>query len=307
LVQQDSENPQNSKSAKKAAGGAPCSDNGVPKRPSALPAIALSMRWDSPRPRWEMAAREGFSLEYTPDPARFDLMPVHLGPSLAGGVPIRFHGYFPNHELARLGGPDDPSWRVYDGILEAMGNAGRRVITVHIQLNPAIPIDPDRATANLSRLVEKAVAMGITVALENLRRGYTSHPEHVTALARASGAMLTLDMGHAICCERARSGELSALDFVRLFGDRLVEAHMYGREEEDGHHPLETAAGLEPALEALLSTGCRWWTIELNNDAEALATRAVLLSYLKQREHGETTRRRMPPTVGISNLKGEDS
>jgi sugar phosphate isomerase/epimerase len=229
-----------------------------------------------------MAAREGFALEYTPDPTRFDLIPVHLGPSIAGGVPVRYHGYFPNQELALCGGPDDPSWRTYARTLRAMRDAGGQVITVHIQLNPKIPIDPRRATDNLSRLVEAADVMGITVALENLRRGYTSHPEHVEAMARTSGARITFDVGHAICCDRVKSGELSLLDFIRVFQDRLVEVHMYGREEGDRHHPLDTVAGLETALDRLLAAGCRWWTIELSDDGEALATRAVLRDYLEK-------------------------
>jgi sugar phosphate isomerase/epimerase len=306
LVHQNLHNPKYSVSAPNSPGESLPADDCLRKRPSVLPVIALNMRWDSLLARWRMAAGEGFAVEYTPDPNRLDLIPVHLGPSIAGGVPVRYHGYFPNQELALCGGPDDPSWHTYTQTLRAMRDAGGQVITVHIQLNPGITIDPHLATDNLARLVETAGSLGITVALENLRRGYTSHPEHVEAMARASGAMITLDMGHAICCERTKTGELSLLDFIRVFQDRLIEVHMYGREEEDGHHPLETVAGLEPAIEALLATGCRWWTIELNNDGEALATRAVLLDYLKRRETNYT-RGRISPAGEILNTQGEIS
>jgi hypothetical protein len=40
---------------------------------------------------------------------------------------------------------------------------------------------------------------------------------------------------------------------------------------------------LGPIVDRLLATGCRWWTVELDDPAEALATRAVLLEYLRSR------------------------
>jgi hypothetical protein len=38
---------------------------------------------------------------------------------------------------------------------------------------------------------------------------------------------------------------------------------------------------LGPIVDRLLATGCTWWTIELGDLAEALATRALLLDYLR--------------------------
>jgi hypothetical protein len=91
--------------------------------------------------------------------------------------------------------------------------------------------------------------------------------------------MITLDVGHAVSCERAMIGELSLLDFIDAFQNRLVEVHMYGRELER-HYPIVRIDGFEDAIDRLVMTDCRWWTIELDDYEEALVTRQVLCEYL---------------------------
>jgi sugar phosphate isomerase/epimerase len=129
--------------------------------------LALNVRWDSPIERFERASRDGFAFEYTPSPTRPELS-SNLSTLLTRGIPVRYHGFFPEHELAFCGGPDDSIWQVYTGTLTAMRDAGCRVITVHINLDPSMDIDRDRATDNLARVVAFADSLGITVALENL-------------------------------------------------------------------------------------------------------------------------------------------
>jgi sugar phosphate isomerase/epimerase len=163
--------------------------------------------------------------------------------------------------------------------LEAIRGRGEQVITFHVGLHRKDPIDPGRVAENLRRLVECARDLGITVCLENLRRGPTSHPENVVAWARASGAMITLDIGHAVSCPRVQSGELTALDFLEMVADWLFEVHMYER-ETDRHRPPRDMTILGPIVDRLLATQCTWWTIELDDCAEALATRSLLLNYL---------------------------
>jgi len=84
--------------------------------------------------------------------------------------------------------------------------------------------------------------------------------------------MITLDIGHAVSCPRVQSGELTALDFVETVADRLLEVHLYER-ETDRHHPPQDMTVLGPIVDRLLATRCAWWTIELDDEAEALATR----------------------------------
>lgn len=245
------------------------------------PTIALSAKWNTYPDRFRWIAEHGFAIAYAPNPEAFGSLPDHVDPLLNAGVPVRYHGFFRGYEfghqdaaIAELG------LRLHLSALEAMQGRGEQVITVHVGLKRDDPIDPDRAVDHLSKLVERAHQMGITVCLENLRRGPTSHPENVLAWAHASGAMITLDIGHAVSCLRVQNGELSALDFVDAFADRLCEVHVYER-EADRHYPPKDMKILGPIVDRLLTTQCTWWTIELDDYAEALSTRSLLRDYLK--------------------------
>jgi sugar phosphate isomerase/epimerase len=244
------------------------------------PTIALSARWSAPPGRFRWLAGHGFALDYSPNPAAFETLPGHVDPLLAAGVPVRYHGFFPAYEFGHRD-PDlaEAGLRVHLAALEAIAGRGEPAITFHVGLRQPDQIDAGRAIENLSRLVEYARARGITVCLENLRTGPTSDAQTVAGWARASGAMITFDVGHAVSCAPVQRGELSPLDFLDLVADRLHHVHIYER-ETDRHYPPRDMTILAPIVDRLLSTTCRWWTIELNDEAEALATRALLLAYL---------------------------
>lgn len=248
------------------------------------PIIALSAQWDTFPQRLDWIAEHGFALEYALDPESFHLLPQRIGPYLEAGVPLRFHGFFPGHEFAHV---DPEAARhgldVHLSALEAVYDLGQQVITVHVGLCRQDLLDPGRAVDSLSRLVTRGRQLGITVSLENLRQGPTSHPETVIEWAVASGAMITLDIGHAISSQRVQVGELNPLDFVDAFSARLVEVHMY-EQETDRHYPPRDMNILGPVLDRLLETQCAWWTIELEDYTEALATRDLLLKYIGQRD-----------------------
>jgi len=252
----------------------------LPRQPTRPPTIALSARWNTYPDRFRWIAEHGFALEYSPNPEAFDLLPRHVDPLLQAGIPVRYHGFFPGYEIGhRDAATAERAMRIHMAALEAIRGRGEQVITFHVGLRRKAPIDPGRVVENLSKLVEHARGLGITVCLENLRRGPTGHPENVVAWARASGAMITLDIGHAVSCPRVQSGELTALDFLEMVADRLFEVHMYER-ETDRHRPPQDMTILGPIVDRLLATQCTWWTIELDDYAEALATRSLLLDYL---------------------------
>lgn len=242
--------------------------------------IALSAHWHTYPDRFHWSAEHGFALEYSPNPEAFDLLPKHLDPFLNSGIPVRYHGFFPRYEFGH-GDPDvaERAVQVHLAALEAIQGRGEQIITFHVGLNRNIRIEPSRVVENLSKLVEYAHNLGITVCLENLRRGLTSHPETVAEWARQSGAMITLDVGHVVSNQRVLDGELSPLDFIAIVADRLTEVHIYER-ESDRHYAPENMTVLGPIVDRLLTTRCTWWTIELDDCAEALKTRALLLDYL---------------------------
>jgi len=247
------------------------------------PIIALSAKWHTFPDRFRWIAEHGFALEYSPDPEALHLLSEHVDPLLEAGIPVRYHAFFPGYEI----GHRDPAiaeraTRLHALALDAMQGHGEQVITFHVGLRQADPIDGGTVVNNLSKLVSYARGLGITVCLENLRRGPTSDPETIAAWARASGAMITFDIGHAVSCQHVQSGELTALEFLETVADQLWEVHMYER-ETDRHHPPEDMTILGPIVDRLLDTQCTWWTIELGGYAEALATRALLLDYLHRK------------------------
>jgi sugar phosphate isomerase/epimerase len=94
--------------------------------------------------------------------------------------------------------------------------------------------------------------------------------------------MITFDIGHAVSCQSVQSGELSPLDYLEMIADRLWHVHIYER-ETDRHIPPRDMGVLGPVVDGLLATRCGWWTVELDDEVEALATRALLLDYLATR------------------------
>ena len=246
------------------------------------PVIALAAKWQTYPNRFHWIRENGFALEYAPDPDALQQVQRHIERFLTEEIPVRYHGFFPGYEI---GHRDDliseRGMQVHKAVLLAICGLGQQVITVHIGLNPDDEVDNKKAVENLSRLVDYAGGLNITVCLENLRRGPTSQPENITAWAEKSGAMITFDVGHAVSSRCVLDGELTALDFLQMVAPRLVEAHVYER-ELDRHYPPSDMTGLGPVIDFLVKTNCRWWTVELDDYAEALATRELLLDYLRK-------------------------
>ena len=245
------------------------------------PTMALSARWDTYPDRFQWLASQGFALEYTPGPDALDSLPLHVDPLIQAGVPVRYHAFFPEHEFGHRDAEiAEAALRLHAAMLETMAGRGEPVVTVHIGLHRETPLDVARAQANLARLTERAHALGITLCLENLRRGPTSDPTLVLRWAMQAGAMITLDVGHAVSCEAVRQGERSVDAYLDAFGERLCEVHMYER-ELDRHYPPKDMTVLGPIVDRLVGTACRWWTLELIDHQEALATRDLLRAYLR--------------------------
>ena len=253
--------------------------------------IALSVQAKEYPGRFFWARDNAFALEYTPEPLFPELIPRHVNPFTEDGIPVRFHCRFGEFEL----GNADPekaaeALAVHSRIIDAITGIGEPVVTVHLNLVKSIPFDIQRGLENLTRLVEHARKRGITVCLENLKRGPTSDPTNVLAWATASGAMITMDVGHAVSSEYVKEVKNIIPGIVELFHERLREVHMYGK-EEDRHYPIEDMAQFKPIIDRLLTTGCAWWTIELDSCEEALVTRQRLLGYLATRYTNQNTER----------------
>lgn len=244
--------------------------------------LALTAKWPSYPTRLDWIYQNGFAAEYAPDPENPDHLHQQIDPYLKLGLPIRFHGYLPGYEI----GHQDPveaekGLLIHKRILDQIHGRGEQVLTIHIGLNHQTSIDPDTALRNLGELVDYGNSLGITVCLENLRRGITSDPHVVADWAKRTGAMVTFDIGHAVSCDHVQNGSLTVLAFSEILSSRLYEVHLYGS-ESDRHYPPKGIEEIREILDRCLDTDCVWWTIELDDYDEALYTRGLVQEYLKE-------------------------
>ena len=241
--------------------------------------LAVSAKWYEFPEKFEWLAEAGFAFEYTPDVDNFELLPEHIDAFLARGIAIRHHAFFPGYEIGNINVDEaelamDMHFKMFD-IIEGRGE---QVVTVHIGLVPKIDIEPGRAAENLGRLVQYGRNRGITVSLENLKQGPTSHPETLLNWVEQTGASITMDIGHTVSCVQKNDGfEVSRI--VDMFSPYLIEIHYYEK-ETDHHHAPRDMSVLGPIVDRLLTTECQWWTIELEPYSEIIRTQQMLFDYL---------------------------
>lgn len=242
--------------------------------------FAVSAHWHSfpEKPQW--IGEQGLAMEYSPNPKRLDQIDQHISSYLKNGTKIRHHLFFPGYEI---GDPDkemaERAMHLHFRALDNMDGFGEPVATVHIGLNPKKQLDDERIVRNLSNLVDYAARKGITVCVENLKRGPASDPEAVLRWAEKSGSSITMDVGHAVSCELVENGGITPSDVVELFSDKLEEIHLY-EYETNTHNPPKDMSILGPVVDKLLETQCRWWTIELDDFSEISFTKNLVSNYL---------------------------
>lgn len=221
-------------------------------------------------------------MAYTPDVQQLELTQNHIEPYLSSGIPVRHHGYFPGFEI---GNKDhhlaEQALSLHLKAIDSMVGFGDQVMTVHVGLVPEIGLDHDRVIRNLSKIVKYASEKGVTISLENLRFGPTSNPETMLEWSKESGSSITLDVGHAVSCDRVRRGEVTVPRIIEMFSPKLTEVHFYEYETATHYAPKDMSI-LGPIVDSLLRTDCKWWTIELNSYEDILNTKRLVTSYLTE-------------------------
>jgi sugar phosphate isomerase/epimerase len=204
---------------------------------------------------------------------------THLGEASSADPEIRYVFPFSPYELSDS--DDGQAHRTLLLMQVAIGHiaaGGGRYLTVHLPLEDGVERDRfGRAADLLGELVCHGAERGVRVCLENLQWGITSRPEPFLELVEGSSAGVTFDVGHAVSSRVADNG-FSAAQFATELGDRVENAHVYGRCGAANLAP-RSIEEIRPVLDALLATRCSWWTIELPDRAEVVATRDMLLEY----------------------------
>jgi sugar phosphate isomerase/epimerase len=157
-------------------------------------------------------------------------------------------------------------------------------LTLHIGAR-RIPVEElswEHAMDHLKRLTEHGYSKNVTVCLENLVGGWTGNPEKLMEMATASGSGITFDIGHARGGKWVQEGHGTPLDFLDIVSAKVLNAHVYGYENEKGDHLVpDRSTQIFPLLERLSEMGCKWWVLELNTYKEAEETRMTVENYLE--------------------------
>lgn len=249
-----------------------------------LLAYELSANDESNRYKWLLENATG--IEYAPDPSKLGDIHLQINSFIEAGIPVRFHTRYPAWEIGNADhSKAEEALEKHLCTIDFIHKLGEPVLTVHIGLNPFIELDFLIAETNLSRLVEYAERKGIKVCVENLRRGASSNPENILTWAEASGAGITLDVGHAVSCDLVRQGVYNVNEIAEMFAPKLEEVHIYAKEDESRHHPVKDIYPLAPVINCLLEKKVPWWTVELKDVGEAQSTRNILKDYIYSRAH----------------------
>ncbi len=246
--------------------------------------LAVSATWRHGARRLDWIAANGLACAFTPNPDQLDLISQQLIPYIDHGMAVRHHGYFPGKEIghANTAAAED-AMQLHFKAMEALQGIGEPLMTVHVGLDRTLPLDHHRAVKNLTRLVEHGKRIGVTISLENLRRGPTANPQILLDWARRSGAGITLDVGHAVSSRCVCNKTIRVGKIIDLVAARLVEVHVY-ESETDRHWAPRNMEILGPIVDRLITTSCRWWTIELEDTRDVLLTRQLLVDHLRKTE-----------------------
>jgi sugar phosphate isomerase/epimerase len=243
--------------------------------------LAVSATWRHNASRLDWIAANGLACAFTPNPDRLDLISRQLIPYMDNGMAVRHHGYFPGEEIGHAhAATAEDAMQLHFKAMEAMQGVGEPLMTVHVGLDRTLPLNHHRVVKNLTRLSEYGKKIGVAVSLENLRRGPTANPETLLDWARRSGAGITLDIGHAVSSQCVCNKTISVETIIDLAAERLVEVHFYAS-ETDRHWAPRNMDILGPIADKLITTDCRWWTIELEDTQDVLFTRGLLIDYFK--------------------------
>jgi sugar phosphate isomerase/epimerase len=136
--------------------------------------------------------------------------------------------------------------------------------------------------AGLADLAATARTLGVRMCLENLIRGWTSEPDLYEKLLRKTGCAGTLDVGHAHVCDSVSCGAYDIDDFAMPHPARILNAHIYHTETEQGHVPPSNYEDLETRLHLLSRLPlCDWWVLELREEKALLQTLDCVKEFLR--------------------------
>lgn len=170
-------------------------------------------------------------------------------------------------------------------VCRLVARLGGRHLTIHVGLGRASTVNLgwEESLASLEELGRYASNLRVNLCLENLAWGWTSRPDLYEKLIRKTGAWGTLDIGHARVSPAVISGHYEVEDFVTPHPGRILNAHVYHEENEDGHQPPQRLEDLRDRLALLRQLpNCDWWVLELREEGALMKTLGVVRKFFRQ-------------------------
>ncbi len=206
--------------------------------------------------------------------------------ALLDPLEVRYHCPFSQLDL----GHENPAeahkaQQVLRQVCRLVSKVGGRYLTIHIGLglDHTLDLGWERTVKGLSDLVRFANHLGVRLCLENLALGWTSRPELFEKLLRTANAWGTIDIGHAQVSPSIRSHRFRVADFVMPHPERFVNAHVYHEERSRGHVPPQKLADLRERLLLIEKLPlCRWWVLELREEAGLLQTLSIVREFFNK-------------------------
>jgi sugar phosphate isomerase/epimerase len=198
-------------------------------------------------------------------------------------IEVRYHCAFEGIDLGDAAPAEaEAAMEIFRSACRLVSKVDGRFMTVHVGLgrNSSLDLSWERSVAALADLVNYADGLGVCVCLENLACGWSSRPELFEKLVRKSRAGVSLDIGHARVSPSVESQHYAFEDFVLPHHDRVLNAHVYHEEREDGHLPPEKLDDLIERLNLLRCLSCDWWVLELREESALLSTLKIVRQFL---------------------------
>lgn len=237
-----------------------------------------------------------FTLENLPDGPGGE---VELGRTLSRFQPleVRYHLAFQGMDL----GDENPeeakrAAQVFRDTCRLISKVGGRFVTIHVGglgRESSADLSWHTALSALHDLVRFASRLGLRLCVENLAVGWSSRPWLYEKLLRLSGAWATLDIGHAQVCQPVQTGGYRVQDFVLPHPDRVVNAHVYHQENEQGHIAPANLGDIESRLRLLDPLPlCDWWVLELREEKALRQTLNILEEYFEWQSSEPNSKKR---------------
>ena len=221
-----------------------------------------------------------WNLDYYRIPAASNARKGFIEAALNSGLPSRFHGPCQDIEIAnremRIAQAALTYLKMYIDFIKVFPDTH---LNLHVGSRSIAEeeLSWETAVCFLKELVGYGKDHGVTVCIENLKKGWTSRPEKLAALAEATGAMITLDIGHARAALKFAESDLSLEEYAKPFAHRIQNVHLYEIESVEGRHiEPQNLNAIRPALNWLKNQGILWWVIELTSYDTMLATKKML-------------------------------